>query len=310
MRPVHIHLPPGPMPVAHCESLATQLGNALARMRGFGLRLGEASRLPKATVTLRHVARRNRYPCDEVEQIRVGNAISAAYDICQIMEYVSDDPTPGVLEDLRRCAKGSLDDVAANPSRRAQGQLHLGAVLSAGGLVLGFPEPGHGKSPDFTFTVDGLQCGLEIKQPKSMRSLTRNIDAAVGQLEAWGSRYHVLVVECSDLAYFGKRAMTHRIPTAEHDVFGDTIDVASKHIRSQVNQRVAGFDRVMVLLFIAKAFLWTPSPGCEPNPVFGSALELFRGACHGLVLDQSVRISNRIVRGMSELGSEVATVLR
>ena len=190
-------LPYRPLPPEGTGVLATRLDDVLARLPGLGIRLNPASRLPQAARLLRAVEEANAYPSAEPDLLRVTNAVKAAFNFVRVIDAIRSPGPPGMLESLRRAAKGTLDDAGPTPAHRAQSELFFGVATVAGGAKTGAPKPGGRKTPDFVTEVDTLRYSVEVKRPGSVNTVQDKVAEAVRQIRAGTSRIQALLPSTS-----------------------------------------------------------------------------------------------------------------
>ena len=119
----------------HCDIAARRLEEAITRIKSWGVRVHEASRLPNAARLLPSVAHAGRYPSEPAALIRIGNALTVAVDFRHIASVLPQSFVAPIAEDLKRALKGTLNDTGSSDALRAQSQLQFGAVLAAASLI-------------------------------------------------------------------------------------------------------------------------------------------------------------------------------
>ena len=149
---------------AYMAHLAQRLRGAIEILRAHDLRIGDRGRLIQSARLLDRCALRDRFPNQEDARRRVSNAISTAYEIVQITDYLPPELSLELREDLRRAVGGSLDSGHADAAIRSQTQLHMGAIVASAGLVTSIPSITKGSVPDFVVEVDGLGMAIEIQR--------------------------------------------------------------------------------------------------------------------------------------------------
>ena len=303
-------LPYRPLPPEGTGVLATRLDDVLARLPGLGIRLNPASRLPQAARLLRSVEEANAYPSSEPDLLRVTNAVKAAFNFVRVIDAIRSPGPPGMLESLRRAAKGTLDDAGPTPAHRAQSELFFGVATVAGGAKTGAPKPGGRKTPDFVTEVDTLRYSVEVKRPGSVNTVQDKVAEAVRQIRGYKPYPGLVALDFSDLLpdVFGIRY----VPTAEsrnQQAFRAAYNLAREYVIRHSSE--AGYSRVALLICFAESFLWTiPNPYPVPHSAFMLYAEVFLRASEGLIVDQSRKLRVNIVRGFKEMGGHIRRLVR
>ena len=303
-------IPYSPLPPEATALLATRLEERLAKLKGLGVELNPASRLPQAVKLLKSVSVAKAYPGAEEQLRRVANAIKAAFNFEHIIDALRAPIPPGVHESLRRAVGGTLDDVEPTDAHRAQSELLFGVVIVAGGVKTGAPSPGATKTPDFVVEVDTVSFSVEVKRPGSAHAVEDKVGEAVSQIRDYRHYPGLLALDLS-----------HVLP----DMYGIK-DLAEAGLRNRLAFKAAyeqaraylvrhrseeGYSRVALLACIAESFLWThPDPHPIPHSGFRFYVEVFRKASEGLIVDQSRKLRDRTMEGFKELGGHLQGIAR
>lgn len=303
--PVTIFLPPHvPLRPWNMAHVARRLEAAIESLRGVDLRIPEGSRLPEAVAVLRECARDESYPEDKEARLRITAAISTAYEMVQVTDYLPESLGDSLREDLRRAVKGTLVARDPGPDRQIQSQLHVGAILAASGLRVGVPDPQATTIPDFVVNVGDLEIPLEVKRPSSVQGLLDSVDKAVAQMQGYsqGRGSYALFIDLSDVVCDG-RSDSWEVSVSKDQGFGAAATAASDRIHGKAHER-RGHERMLLLVAIAKAARWQGAPDPSPEFRFESFFEVLEKACMGLLDRQAQQLRMAIVSGLRELGAD------
>ncbi len=239
----------------------------------------------------------------------MSNAISTAYEIVQITDYLPPELSLELREDLRRAVGGSLDSGHADAAIRSQTQLHMGAIVASAGLVTSVSSIAKGSVPDFVVEVDGLRIAIEVKRPESEAGVLRSVDRAVSQLAETSVPHEAgaVMLDLSDvLGDHVGRSWAEDVDAAAH--FGPLVDRASDHIHTKASRGTDGYERILGLFALAKVSGWHLDLPAHPETRFASYFEIFPGARQGLVRQSSARLRARLITGIETLGGDVHVV--
>jgi len=290
-----------PLTTEHCDVAARRLDEAISRLRAWGVRIHESSRLPAAVRLLRQVAKTDRFPRDQLQLTRIGNALTTAVDFDHISRALPPTPVAPIREDLQRAVAGTLDDFSSTDALRSQSQLLIGTVLAAAGYHPGAPDTTQPRpSPDYVVSVDGLPCGVEIGRPTSVRGIESKADEAVKQVAGMGLRHHVMVFDLSDVI----TALIVASPP------GAPVDPEAEFqaLNRQLSDRIAADSESRVILYVSivRLFIWRVSRGiATPVPLFKIYGAVFKKGAVGLVQDQANRLRTRVLAGWEALGGVI-----
>jgi hypothetical protein len=285
--------------------LADRLEQALARLPQFGIAVPPAGRLPQTVKLLRSIHQANAYPATDPELVRVGNAVKAAFNFVRFLGSIQPPGPPGVLESVKRALKGKLDDVGPTEAHRAQSELLVGVTLVGGGVRVGAPRPGKGKTPDYVAEVDTVSYSTEVKRPGSAGAIERAVADAVRQVRAYKAYPSVVALDFSDLSSSSSVIRDVRAAEAQYE---GTFRAAYTTARDYLVRRRAdhGYGRVALLFCFAESFLWAvPQASPIPHSAMMMYVEVFLEASAGLIVDQSRKLRRQIVAGFEDLGGRV-----
>jgi hypothetical protein len=151
----------------------------LNRLNKLGLRIARSSRL---YAYLRRLTQVTNDPNPFIPQALADQLtfdLREIDELIEIVEAVSDEPSPGELELLRLVQKGheSPDGTTTDKARDAQYELYLRAIFKKGGLEVAFREP------DLVMTITGRKVHIAAKRPSSLSRLDDRLRDANGQVE-------------------------------------------------------------------------------------------------------------------------------
>jgi len=298
-------LPYQPLEPKATGVLADRLEQALARLTPFGITAPPAGRLPRAVKLLRSVHKANAYPATDLELVRVGNAVKAAFNFVRFLDSIQPPGPPGVLESVKRALKGTLDDVGPTEAHRAQSELLVGATLVGGGVRVGAPRPGTGRTPDYVADVDTVSYSTEVKRPGSAGAVERAVAEAVRQAREYRAYPSVIALDLSDLSSSSSVIRDVRAAEAQYE---GTFRAAYNSARDYLVRRRAdnGYGRVALLFCFAESFLWAiPKASPIPHSAMMMYVEVFPEASAGIIVDQSRKLRRKIVEGFEDLGGRV-----
>jgi len=298
-------LPYQPLEPKAAGILADHLEQSLARLPQFGIAVSPAGRLPQAVKLLRSIQQANAYPTTDPELVRVGNAVKAAFNFVSFLDSIKPPGPPGVLEALKRALKGKLDDVGPTAAHRAQSELLVGVTLVGGGVRIGAPRPGKGKTPDYVAEVDTVSYSTEVKRPGSASAVEKAVADAVRQAREYKAYPSVVALDLSDLS--SSPSVIRDVQAAEAQYEG-TFRAAYTTARDYLLRRRAddGYGRVALLYCFAESFLWAvPKASPIPHSAMMMYIEVFPEASAGIIVDQSRKLRRQIASGFEDLGGRV-----
>ncbi len=304
-------LPYRPLQPDATGALADRLEEVLRRLPAFGIAPPHPmSRLPQAVKLLRSIHAAKAYPTTDPELVRVGNAVKAAFNFVSFIDAIQPPGPPGVLESVKHALKGTLDDVGPTKAHRAQSELLVGVTLVGGGVRVGAPRPGKGKTPDYVADVDTVSYSTEVKRPGSGGAVERAVADAVRQVRAYKAYPSVVALDLSDLS--SSPSVVRNVALADAQYQG-TFRTAYTTARDYLVRRQAdnGYNRVAVLFCFAESFLWAlPQKSPIPHSAMMMYVEVFPEASAGLIVDQSRKLRSQIVTGFENLGGRVTRLDR
>lgn len=289
---------------AGCALLATKLEEAIHMLKSWELRVSAHSRLRRAVALLGKIASLDAYPTDAAQLIRIGNAIRLAFDFYHITTCLPPNRVDALAEDLRRALKGTLDDDGPTEAHRAQSQVFTAAVMAVGGLRPRVAALGEKTTPDYVIHVGSLPFGIEIKRPASAAQILARVDRAVEQLEAYRSRYGVIVLDVSDCL---PRFVSAQSPDEALGRGQGKFRTLHRDISDYITKRGGepGFSRVAVLFVFANLFIWRRTQTPIPMGAFSSYAEVFPKACSGLIVNESRTVRKQLMRGLEVFGAHI-----
>lgn len=281
--------------------LADKLGESIAILETWNIRIASASKLPTAERLLRQIADLPAYPEEDRLLLRIGNVIRIAFDFYHITRCLTEDRVDAIAEDVRRSIKGTVDDSGPTEANRAQSQVLIAAVMAVGGLKPAAPQLEDGQTPDYVVVVDTLPFGVEIKRPASKDQVLKRVDQAIDQITAFGSEAGLIVVDLSD-CLLGPTSQTAVTRSDVQPTFRAAYTDISEHVAKSER---AGSNRIANLFVFANLFAWERRATPVPAPLFLMYSEVFPLARAGLIVKQARRLREQIDQGFKVFGGEV-----
>lgn len=282
------------------DFLATGLSESIDIVKTWNIRVPDSSRLPLAVRLLQRTSKLSEYPPDTQELVRIGNAIGTGFDFYRITRFLPDERIPAIAEDLRRALGGSLDDTGPSSAFRAQSQISLAAILTAGGLKPGAPETTGASTPDYLVSIGTVTFGVEIKRPESVRSIQQRVDEAIDQIDTFSTSGGVLTFDVTDCV--GSQFN----PDARDNGASSKFEIVCETVQHAVeNSTRPGLSKVTNLVVFGVWLRWEAGPPIVPRGTLLTYDKVFRSARHGLIFEQSKQVLNRIFHGMTALGGKI-----
>lgn len=301
----HLIRPYQPVDPPGCEVLAAAVDDAIAHIRGLGVRINDASRLPMASRTLRAVVAADAFPSDERGLHRVTAAIKIAFDFDAIAKALPHLPNNETRDALVRATKGSLGDIGPTTPHRAQSQLRLGCVLAEGGLRPAVVQSSGRRVPDYLVRINTFDVVLETKRPERIATIKASVEEAVGQARRFRSNFLVVALDVSDaIRPSSLLVRDHRQAHQRFQrLFRQAADTASDYIHAR--KMDPGFDHVGVLFLFADATFWPRAIPLRPHSRLIVYPEVFHHAASGLVLEPCRRLRACLEAGIEALGGKI-----
>src|ERR1051326_2209340 len=182
---------------AACEALAAAIDDAVEALRKWQLPTGPNTRLLNARRRLLDVSAQGSYGATPAELYETAKAILVANDFYGISRTMQDERAAPIAEELRIALRGPLreNETRNNTAFDIQSQFWFGTVLAYSGLHPAVPDSNRTK-PDFVISVDTLECGVEIKRPRSSSSASPALSYAASQIREYG-KPGVIVLDLS-----------------------------------------------------------------------------------------------------------------
>lgn len=296
---------------AACAALAAAIDDAIEAFRKWQLPTGPNTRLLNARRRLLKVANEGSYGTTAVELYDTAKAILVANDFYGISRTMQDERAAPIAEELRVALRGPLSEIETknNTAFDIQSQFWFGTVLAYSGLHPGVPDSKETR-PDFVISVDTLQCGVEIKRPKSPSSASAALSSAASQVHEYG-KPGVIVLDLTQCVGADQLILHQGAPSARQLVKRRFFPLVSQ-LADQVSDysRSDKFKRVLILQTYARFFNWTLGGERDVDMGFFFKSIPFPDACRGLVTDQSERIQTRIARGFERLSGNPLSLRR
>jgi hypothetical protein len=297
-------VPPLRISPSVCLLLADYLTKAIETLRTWNFRVQESSRLPLAVRRLRETGAVGVFPSDPGTRVELGNAIRAALDyprLCQALTNGSPDP---VRDILRRSLGGMLSDNAPTEAHQAQSELRVVSAVAASGRNALIPPPNSRRRPDIVVHIESLPFAMEVKRPASETAITSNIEAAIRQLNDFGSRYSAICMDLTDC--LAKEAVSSNVDGGREYLSGrfQILDAqATAYIGPHQGRR--GYDRVALIFTMATPVLWTGRHGTEVHPMLFAGLTSYPRAASGLIVQQTRALARTLESGFQSLGASL-----
>jgi hypothetical protein len=296
---------------AACEALAAAIDDAVEALRKWQLPTGPNTRLLNAKRRLLKVSAQGSYGATPPELYETAKAILVANDFYGISRTMQDERAAPIAKELKLALRGPLSESATknNTAFDIQSQFWFGTVLAYSGLHPAVPDTKKTK-PDFVITVDTLECGVEIKRPKSASSASAALSSAASQLREYG-KPGVIVLDLAQCIGADQLILHEGPPSARelvrHRFFPLVTQLADEMTHYSHSDK---FQRILVLQTYARFFNWTLGREKDVDMGFFFKSIPFPDACHGLVGDQSKHIQTRIARGFERLSGNPLSIRR
>lgn len=294
-----------------CAALAAAIDGAIEAFGKWELPTGTNTRLLIARRCLQNIAERNSYGETPEELYDAAKAIILAHDFYPISRTLSEDRANPIAEELRVALGGALRESATKHKKEfdIQSQFWFGTLLAHSGLHPAVPDI-RTTRPDFVISVGTLECGVEIKRPKSPESAARALSSAASQLHKYG-KPGVIVLDLTQCVAADAMILHRGSPSARQvlkrrfdPLANELMDGASDYSRSDK------FQRIVVLVMYARFFSWTLGSTKDSDMGFFFQSTVVAEACAGLVVDESDRIQRSIKRGFERISGNALFVRR
>lgn len=189
-----------PLTVESLGTVAGHLSDVLEEFQDWGLKIHEASRLPRIVDLLRNTVDSGEYPKETADLLRIGAAIQTAQEFIEIGNTLPVEPIKVVVDDLRIALGGT--PFVWRPKKKGhlqrQSQLWVGAMMVQAGAPTGVLERPTGKNPDFELNNGAMRYAVEVKRPESENGAAELLKSAATQIRS--GRYHggSIVVDLTD----------------------------------------------------------------------------------------------------------------
>lgn len=295
-------IPPLRITPATCDLIADRLAEAVDKLRSWGYRVQDSSRLPAAVRALRRVGSERAFPGDPIERVRIGNALRIGLDYPRLCEALGNGNSQSVRESVRRSLGGTLDDMGATEALQAQAELRIISVIAASGRNALIPVPSQRKSPDLLVEIDTLPIAIEVKCPETEAAVTSNLEAAVSQLTRFGRSCSAVCVDLTDCLRAADPAS--KVP---RDEFKKLDAVANQYMVSHGAR--PGYDRIALLVVVATPVLWRLQDGTTAHPMLLAGFTPYPRACSGLIVEQIKALMRTLESGYNSLGASLQVTL-
>lgn len=283
-----------------CGQLAFVLDLAIDRFQGWGLRVRDIGRLHVAGRLLREVADRGYLGVDPEELQRLAWAAALASDFHLIADTVSDRREEPIATDVKIALGGTLkaDNPNSSPYER-QSQYWVGVLLAQSRLRPGIhPLPGQ---PDYVVRIHDLDCGVEVKRPRSLQGAIRQLKDAAEQSTV-GKRPGIIVIDASTIV----GAQDFVLPRAGVDGRaelgwrnGEVADQLGMFIRDYALSEK--FTHVIALMVFTRFLIWSSLalPVSDSGIMF--SVTAFPNAYAGQLPRYQDEFQRKILRGVHRL---------
>jgi hypothetical protein len=242
---------------------------------------------------------------------RQQNAILAAHDFYVISRTLMDDRASPIAEELKVALGGPLNEIETKNKTPfdIQSQFWFGTVLAYSRLHPAVPDSKRTR-PDFLISLGTLECGVEIKRPKSHSSAFRALSSAASQLVKYGKPGVIVldlgqVIGADDLILHGGSPSARQLAESRFfPLVNELIEVVGNYTRSDK------FKRIVVLVMYARFFTWTLGEEKDSDIGFFFKSTVLPEACAGLIADESDRIQTMIARGFGRISGNPLSVRR
>jgi hypothetical protein len=285
-----------------CGQLADVLDLAINRFQGWGLRVRDIGRLHLAGRLLRKVAERGYLGVEPEELEQVAWSAALASDFHLIADTVSDRREEPIAKDIKVALGGTLK--ADNPDSAPyeyQSQYWVGVLLAQSQLRPAVhPLPGQ---PDYIVRIHDLDCGVEVKRPRSLKGAIGQLKDAADQSTV-GERPGIIVIDASTIV--GEREFV--LPRAGIDIRaelhrrnGEVADQLGVFIRDyKLSDK---FTHVMALMVFTRFVRWSSLalPVSDSGTMF--SVTPFPNAYAGQMLRYQDDFQRKILRGIHRLNN-------
>lgn len=294
-----------------CTALAAAIDDAIEAFRKWNLPTGTNTRLLIAKHCLLKVSERDSYGETPEELYQTAKAILLANDFYLISRTLKEDRADPIAEELRVALGGALRESATKHKKEfdIQSQFWFGTVLAHSGLHPAVPDIKTTR-PDFVISVGTLECGVEIKRPKSPESAGRALSSAASQLHKYG-KPGVIVLDLTQCVGADEMILHQGTPSARqilkhrfYPLANALMDGANDYSQSDK------FQRIVVLVMYARFFNWTLGAKKDSDMGFLFNSTVVPEACAGLVVGESNRIQRLIARGFERISGNPLSVRR
>lgn len=290
-----IHLTP-----EACSALAAALRDAIAVLESWNLRVG-FSRLRAAEQHLRQVAKQGSFGESDAQLIQTAKAAAIASDFYLISTALNKDRDDPIAEELEVAIKGNLEGSNKNASPyEIQAQYWVGMLLAQSKLRPKVP-PVNGRRPDFVISLGTLDCGVEVKRPRSTQGIIRCLGDAANQLKDYGLPgvialdLSACIVSDDLIIPSGMVSARERIRQLLYPIADRLIDYVDSYTRSDK------FSRIIALMILARFWVWKSSDPPEPDLGVLFSIPAFPKACSGLIEDETKRLQVMLLRGVQKV---------
>lgn len=215
--------------LADFKDLAQRYSAALSTLEGWGVRIGDRSRLRMLVPDLEFLAS-GRIPKNAQAVAYLAHSVLEADEVADIVESLTEsDVDAEVREKLKLLHKDpAIKRQAVNaPGRSSQFELFIRALLTRGGLGVEMSTPDLKLS-----TNDGKQIlNLEAKRPQSSKNLEGNIKKALSQID--GEKPGAIVLGLDHLVFGNKDVIILESGDSFEDGSGHLIEVVSAWLSDQ-----------------------------------------------------------------------------
>jgi hypothetical protein len=163
--------------------LASRLDETVSRLRGWGIRVIDASRLTKSVSQLRTVADVGSFPTSDSDLVRVAHAVRDAQEFFEIADVLPESALKPLAVDLQQAVGGTLG-VGGNAAAQFQSQLWVGAMLVWAGARTAMLLNAEGKRPDFVVENGVSLYPVEVKPPSGKINAPHLVSEATRQIAA------------------------------------------------------------------------------------------------------------------------------